>query len=653
MRTVIVCHDDHPAIQFAAAELARYLRLATGKAVPVIPERDLRPGDVTLRLKLEAGAGGRSASALRHADDSVRIGADGRGYVLAGSNPRSVLFAAYRYLRALGFRWIRPGARGEIIPRLKSPVRPGIRVKEAPSYRYRTICIEGACSEEHVTDLIDWMTKQGMNGYFIQFNYGTQFWSNWYRHPDTAHMRPELFDADRAQALAARTVAELRTRDLCFERMGHGWTCIPLGIPGEGWGRHEQDLPAERKAYLAMLNGRRDLFHGVPLNTNLCYSNPAVRNLMTDEIVGYAAEHPEVTALHLWLADGSNNNCECPDCAKARPSDFYVQLLNELDAKLASRGLPTRIVFLVYVDLFWPPERERLRNPGRFILMFAPITRSYLQSFADAQKSRPALADYARNKLAFPKGAAENLAYLRAWQKQFPGDGFDFDYHLLWASYYDLAHFTLARTLHRDIQSLEAVGLHGFNSCQVQRQSFPTNLLMDVMARTLWNRRAPFSRIVAETFVDAYGRDGARVAQLLEHISGLWKPFFEPVYTPAVDRRRIAAGRRNLPRLRADAGALRKLVDRNARHPVPAVRLSWKYLASYAALLDLWLPAVESYLAAAPDTRSRYERVIEFARRHEPALHPALDVATFAGVLRWRINELEEHLKKAAAPAPA
>lgn len=653
MRTVVVCHDDHPTIQFAAAELTRYLRLATGKVVPEIPERDLRPGDVTIRLKLDASAAGRSASTLRHTDDAIRISPAGRGYVLAGSNPRSVLFAAYRYLRALGFRWIRPGARGEIIPRLKSPLRPGIRVRETPSYRYRTICIEGACSGEHVTDLIDWMAKQGMNGYFIQFNYGTQFWSNWYRHAETTHMRPEPFDADRAQALAARAIAELRTRDLCFERMGHGWTCIPLGIPGEGWGRHEQDLTSERKAYLAQLNGKRELFHGVPLNTNLCYSNPAVRNLMTDEIVGYAAEHPEVTALHLWLADGSNNNCECPDCAKARPSDFYVQLLNELDAKLASRGLPTRIVFLVYVDLFWPPERERLRNPGRFILMFAPITRSYLQSFADARKSLPQLAGYARNKLTFPKGAAENLAYLRAWQDQFPGDGFDFDYHLLWASYYDLSHFTLARTLHRDLQSLEAIGLNGFNSCQTQRQSYPTNLLMDVMARTLWNRRVPFSRIISETFADAYGRDGARVAKSLERISSLWKPFFEPVYTPVVDRRRIAAGRRNLPRLRAEAVALRRLAARNARHPVAPVRWSWKYLQSYTDMLDLWLPAAEAYLDGSPEARAHYERLIEFARRHEPALHPALDVGLFASVLKWRIHELEEHLKQTAAAAPA
>ena len=71
--------------------------------------------------------------------------------------------------------------------------------------------------------------------------------------------------------------------------------------------------------------------------------------------------------------------------------------------------------------------------------------------------------------------------------------------------YCDLAQFTLARVLHRDIRGLGALGLNGYNSCQNQRQSFPHNLGMDVMARTLWNKRISFERIVKETFADAYG----------------------------------------------------------------------------------------------------------------------------------------------------
>ena len=82
---------------------------------------------------------------------------------------------------------------------------------------------------------------------------------------------------------------------------------------------------------------------------NLCYSNPKVREIITDEIVDYLKNHPWINALHFWLADGSNNNCECDECKKALPSDFYVKMLNELDAKLSAADLSTKIVFLIYV----------------------------------------------------------------------------------------------------------------------------------------------------------------------------------------------------------------------------------------------------------------------------------------------------------------
>ena len=102
----------------------------------------------------------------------------------------------------------------------------------------------------------------------------------------------------------------------------------------------------------------------------------------------------------------------------------------------------------------------------------------------------------------------------------FKGLGFDFDYHLTWACYFDLAMFTLASVLHRDIRGLADIGLQGLNSCQNQRQSFPHNLGMDVMARTLWNKRQSFARIVKDTFADAYGRDAMAAVALCKRWVG-------------------------------------------------------------------------------------------------------------------------------------
>lgn len=637
---VIAVEGNHPTLRFAAQELARYLRLATGRSLPIVPAAQSPDRAVLLRLVQDTPASEA---------DRIAIDPEGAGYRIRGSNPRSVLFAAYRYLQALGFRWIRPGPNGEIIPRLKSPLARGLRLAETAAYPYRTVCIEGAVSEQHVRDLIDWMAKQGMNGYFIQFDYGTYFWARWYEHQDNPHLKKEPFDARRAQSIVHRVVADIQKRDLRLERVGHGWTCAALGLPGEGWGKFESRISPAKRKFLAQLNGRRDLFHGVPLNSNLCYSNPAVRRAMVTPITAYARAHPEVHAIHLWLADGSNNNCECPRCRKARPADFYVDLLNELDAELSAAGISTRIVFLIYVDLLWPPIRSRLRNPGRFVLMFAPITRLYSESFTGAQR-RGRTTPFVLNKLDFPKGAADNIAYLQAWRKQFHGEGFDFDYHLIWACYYDLSMMTIASVLHQDLQGLRKIGLHGFNSCQNQRQSFPHNFAMDVMARTLWNPGLPLARIRKESFADAFGPDGARAESFYSAIAHLWRPIFNPVYTPARDARRIVTGRKNLPAVLALVQQMRPTVQRNLARCKGAVRWSWRYTGIYLDLMERLIPAMEAYLQASPTCSARFQKVFDFLQRREKILHPVLDVSTCVGVLKWRVHEMETYLKNPPQP---
>ncbi|MCM8764639.1 MAG: DUF4838 domain-containing protein, partial [Candidatus Omnitrophica bacterium] len=357
----IVKFGSHPAIEFAAKELKKYL----GKA------------GFNGRLKVLLSCDGNSE------DDEILIKFSDDHYLIRGSNPRSVLFGAYKFLHELGFRWIRTGNRGEIVPRI-SKIPRNILIREKASYRYRTLCIEGAASLKHILDLIDWSAKNFMNGYFVQFDYGTHFFKRWYLHSDNPYMKPEKFDTADAKNAINRIASELAKRGMRFEKMGHGWTCRAIGIEGEGWDTTRDGMeliPEEKRQFLAMIDGKRQLYKNVPLNTNLCYSNPAVQNAMADSVVRYAENHPEVDAIHFWLADGSNNNCECENCQKQRVSDFYVQILNLVDEKLTAKKIKTKIVFLIYVDLLWPPEKERIKNQDRFIIMFAPITRSYLQSF--------------------------------------------------------------------------------------------------------------------------------------------------------------------------------------------------------------------------------------------------------------------------------
>lgn len=649
MKTTIQIVTDHPTVRFAAKELSHHLRLATGKSATLL--RGLgEPGraGVTFTLGVCEDAGIGRPRGVADDNDWVRIKPVEGGYVLTGSNPRSVLFAVYRYLRELGFRWLRPGSRGVVVPKVRSAVLRGVDVDEKASYKYRTICIEGSCSEQHVLDLIDWQAKQMMNGYFIQFHLGSVFFMRWYAHKGSPYMKPEKMTEAGLTKVAARLEDAIRLRGMNFERMGHGWTCAAMGISGEqGWDRAvDNTVPPDKVDWLAQVNGKKELWGGVAVNTNLNYGNPQVRHAVTDAIVKYAGEHREVNLLHFWLADGSNNHDERPESLNGRPSDYFVDMLNTLDEKLTAAGLATRIVFLIYVDTLWAPVRTTIKNQDRFIIMFAPITRTFLRSFVEPDPTDEKTTEFVRNKLTMPKSAAVNIKYLNDWQKQFKGDGFDFDYHMIWACYYDPNMFTMGRTLHKDIQGLAKIGLHGMNNCQVQRMSFPHNLLMDVAARTLWDRKLSFQQIVDETFTDAFGKDGGAVADVLDGMSKFWLPFFEATYIPDADRKRIAQGQRHMPRLVERNDELRGLVRRNLGRSHGAVKWSWRYLDAYVKLLDLLLPAFESYLKAEPTFRAKLDKAIDYIWKTEKNLHPALDAHMLVGVLGWRTHELEDWLKR-------
>ena len=90
--------------------------------------------------------------------------------------------------------------------------------------------------------------------------------------------------------------------------------------------------------YVAMVDGKRSLFGGVPLNTNFCMSNPDARGKVVQYVADYAESHQNVDFLHIWLADGTNNHCECPACAEKTTSDWYILLLNEIDAELTRQN---------------------------------------------------------------------------------------------------------------------------------------------------------------------------------------------------------------------------------------------------------------------------------------------------------------------------
>ena len=627
-RRMIHAIGKNRTVAFAAEELQRYLALATGAQHKIKTHTAHEKQDGLWVGTADAFVGVDFSVPDERMDDAIHVEVSGVNGIIAGINPRSVLLAVYRYLTALGCRWVRPGSDGEYVPKVRLDSQ-SVSIHETASYRHRAICIEGAVSYDHLKNIIDWAPKVAFNGYFIQFTEGYTFFDRWYS-AETGDGKLGSLPLAKAQEFVRLAVEEMEKRDLLFHKVGHGWTCAPFGIESIGWEYPPPNVPDTVTPYLAEVNGVRELWKGVPLNTNLCYSNPEVRTTICTAMTDYAQTHPEVDILHFWLADGTNNHCECSECRKARPADFYVAMLNELDNMLTEAKLITKIAFLIYVDLLWPPESERIQNPDRFILMFAPITRTFSKAFAASGSSSP-IPEYSRNKLAFPKNVDENIAFLRQWQECFRGDSFDFDYHFMWAHFADPGYTQIAEVLHKDLRNLSAIGLNGFVTCQTQRTFLPTGLGMAVMGKTLWDRNQDYDSLVADYYSAAFGPEGSKVHAYLTKLSEMFDPPYIRGEKPALDAVAAESFRKIPDFLRSFAHT----IEQNMKIAEQAWAASWSYLKAHAAIVEPLARALEA--RALGDSRAVTERwnlVEQVVRSLREQIQPTFDVWLFTKTVK-------------------
>ena len=505
-------------IDFAAEELKKYLRMMMpdGGDVKISYAPDAEEG---FRLGLMQNFGLDVSDADNaELDDVLYIDCDTSGGIVAGSNPRSVLIAVYEYLRQNGCRWLFPGVDGEYIP--LSNIKP-VKYRHKPSSRYRGNCIEGATGQKMLLDFIDFMPKLGLNTFQLQFKIPATFYDRNYQHFQPQNRNtPEPITLNCALQWSRALECEMSRRGIMLHSYGHGFTQDPFGLgTSTGWQTMEdEDIPDDKREFLAMLNGKRTFFKKSPLNTNVCMSNPKVRELIKTYIADYCASHSNVDYLHVWLADDFNNHCECDECVKKIPTDWYVMLLNEIDAELAARNLHSRIVFISYEETIWPPISERLNNPDRFTMMIAPITRDFTHTLAPGVV--PVVTEYERNKILLPRDLGTYLEYFNEWKKAWQGTSFVFDYHFWMTFHYDISGLRLAKVTYDDNTLFRERGLNGTIECGTQRAFFPTGVVFYTHARYLFDENLSFDQIVNDYFSHAFGSDYEKFIDYLNELEG-------------------------------------------------------------------------------------------------------------------------------------
>ena len=573
--------NDSTVVDFAAEELKKYMRMMMPECGEIVIKRQL---DATegFRLGLMSDFGLDTSEAEDvELDDIIHIDTTADGGIIAGSNPRSVLLAVYRYLQENGCRWLYPGIDGEFIP--TQDVKPTYYHKMADC-RHRGQCNEGAEFQQNMMETIDFTPKIGLNVYMLEFT-NPNYYAHYYDRTSNPAREAEYLSPETRLQWKRQCEAEIAKRGLQFHDMGHGWTCEPFGIEAV----ENPDVPEDMVQYLALCDGKRGLYRNMhPYNTNFCMSNPDARKIVVDNIVNYSRIHTNVDYLHVWLADSWNNHCECDECKKKTPSDWYVILMNELDEALTAAGLPTRIVFICYVDTSWPPQTEAIKNPKRFSLLVAPISRDYTFS-AREDVSDVTYPPYKRNENVLFPDVNQYIKVGKEWQDICGVRAFLYEYHFYIFQFHDLSTLAFAKVVYDDIINYKKNGLNGLvNDCS-QRSFWPNGFAFYLYGQVQFDTSIKFEDILEDYFSHAYGEDWREVLAIFEKLREAvphkylsrkmsYNPNISKVYNPSV-----AEGLRSVPTITKEA---LPFIEAHRKMPYRLQVLSYKLLRYYMEYCD-------------------------------------------------------------------
>ena len=580
--------SEDQTLRYAAEELKKYLELVGGVFSDVTCSAPPCEDGISLGLFSMLGLDASDVTDPE-LDDVIDVNISSlRGYI-GGSNGRSVLMGVYKYFKSLGCRWVRPGKDGEHLVKAELE-NYSFKYRKKADYPFRGECCEGACSIEHWMDTVEWLPKVGMNLFMIQGAVPYNWLVRWYQHQDTDiesfEPVPYEFCAEATERLE-RLISKL---GLQLHDIGHGTTCEPFGIRFMS-SRIKYDEPSEEvRDALALVKGVRGFYEGVPNYTQLCMSKAWVRSRVVDWIVDYLERKPHVNFLHFWLGDAANGQCECEDCVKKTPCDFYVEMLNELDHKLKVKGNNSKIVFISYVDTLWPPVVERLNDPSRFIMAVACSTGTEYS----ANRRKGGIPKWERNNFRVNGGIDVAHSFIDGWKEVFDGPKFLFEYFMYTRHFEDPGYMRFSKEISRDMKRLHLTEFDGIMSCQTQRFACPSALPRCLMAELLFDTSLDTEAYTVDYFKACFGDDHASAMAYLNEISDLFDP---------------EATRQHLDVTAQDTG----LTDVNSRAAgIFRNEAAGDVMIKAAEVVEAFAPTVKRNLSLTDPCRKQSWRVLEF-----------------------------------------
>lgn len=626
---------NNETINYAASELAKYLE----RMDPTIKcEITVSEGDIKLGMLSQLAL---ACDDVEDAmiDDVIDIAITNMQGYIAGSNDRSVLMGVYNFLKSAGCSWVRPGADGEYIPS-KCMQGYSFAYRKKADVAFRGECIEGAVSYENLRDHILWLPKVNMNLFMMEQIVPYNYISRWYKHIVSTVKEDEKVSFEQIGEYTIMIEKLIKKCGLQLHALGHGYLLEPYGIHYKT-AQDTYELPEEAKEDVALVGGVRELYHGSPNFTQLCFSKDRARHGLVKFLVDYLDRKPYIDFLHVWLSDGTNNQCECEECKKKIPTDFYVQMLNELDAELTGRNLNTKIVFIMYVDTFWAPETVKLNNPGRFIMTTA-ARRNYSETYK-ADRWQGELPAYKRNEYGIKADFSMSLAFMDKWKTAFDGRRFLFEYYLYTDHFFDPGYMSIAKNILEDIRHLEEIEFDGIMCDQTQRSFFPTGLPNAVMGEGMFDKSIDFDDFADRYFEAAFGEDGGKVREYLQKVSETFRPDeirsneSVVVQDTGTGNEKVVTGIRNNSRAAQRLGKAEAVIDsfgpvieahRNSSDLCRAT--SWKILHYHAIYCKRLAKVFISFANGDADsTMKLYDELIDYLSHIEDEIQPYFDLVLF------------------------
>ncbi len=432
---IVVPDAPTPEETHAAEELAHYLQAATGAELPIVAIADAPDAG---RMLVGAAALPLAPDSAELAGDAFIVRAVGDDLVLAGAPPRGTLYAVFDFLeREVGCRWFNWYGE-EHVPDLARLTVGEIDRREEPAFATRDV-------------------------YF-------------HRNSDPTVARNFVLRSRISGPATANLLGE----------EGYGGTRHINGGPGVHTLFHyispEQHLD-EHPEWFSLVSGRRQA-------RQLCFTNPELRQAMTEAVRAQAATMQGVRNISISAQDTGGEFCECEACRAVVEREgcpggpLYDYILEVADA-LAEDYPDVFVTTLAYRHSQSEEPPAGLHMPGNVIIIFAPIDANFA-----AALEHPSNAETLANITRWP----ERCEHLWVWYYTNP-----------YGSATGLPIGNLGR-LADDMRLFRHIGVEGFfieHDTGIAQMHLLADLQTWLLAKLMWEPERDLQALIAD-FTDHY-----------------------------------------------------------------------------------------------------------------------------------------------------